>query len=207
MILGAMLLSAAISGQLGSPGQYTSKSLCQLWAGAMCERARCAEGMHERCVEEGLRCQGLTGETIVSEERAAQVSRCARALLLSSCGDPTPAECDGVTEPVAEHGTALVAPAAQVDATPAPATVVAPVEPQTVAAPAPASAVPAVVPAVEPVAVEAAPAAPPPKPAQSGSTVSPAGGEGDEEGAGDEEYEETDEWEEEEAPSQEGQAN
>ncbi|MGI5862454.1 MAG: hypothetical protein ACOX6T_10420 [Myxococcales bacterium] len=81
------------------PPDYTEKSLCELWAGAQCELAKCGENAIERCLEESKRCRHRSDDDVVSPDRAAKVSECAKALLKLKCGDATPQECADVTGP------------------------------------------------------------------------------------------------------------
>jgi len=91
----AGLLFAAESAR---PPDYTERSLCELWAGAQCQRARCSEGGKQRCAAESKRCMRLH-RAIVPRERAAKVAECAKSLLQQKCGEPSPANCENVAPP------------------------------------------------------------------------------------------------------------
>ena len=80
------------------PPHYSEKGLCDLWAGARCYATSCEKDAKLRCTSEASQCRGRT-EASVPDERAERVAACARALLKSRCGDPTPAECEGVESP------------------------------------------------------------------------------------------------------------
>jgi hypothetical protein len=100
VMLAVLLLSGAlVSTSLAvKPPEYTEKSLCDLWAGAQCEVAKCGENSAERCTAESRRCRNQS-RAIVPPERASKVSECAKALLKRKCADPMPTECSDVQEP------------------------------------------------------------------------------------------------------------
>jgi hypothetical protein len=95
-----LLLSGALLSMSSGvkPPEYTEKSLCDLWAGAQCELAKCGENAVERCMEESKRCRNESRMS-VPPERSARVSECAKALLKHKCGEPMPPECAEVTGP------------------------------------------------------------------------------------------------------------
>jgi hypothetical protein len=92
----ALVLSGAIALATNvRPPDYTERSLCELWAGAMCQKLKCVEGAKARCQAESKRCRGQP-YSVVPKDRAAKVAECAKALLKQKCGEPEPAECSGV---------------------------------------------------------------------------------------------------------------
>jgi len=95
-----LLLSGALLSMSSGvkPPDYTEKSLCELWAGAQCEAAKCGEGAAERCAAESKRCRGLP-RLVVPPDRAAKVAECSKAMLKVKCGAPPPPECEGVEAP------------------------------------------------------------------------------------------------------------
>jgi hypothetical protein len=80
----------------GKPDTYTERSLCDLWAGAQCHATSCKNDGKERCASVSRRCATATQQT-VPKERAEKAAACARALLTTSCGGESPAECADVT--------------------------------------------------------------------------------------------------------------
>ena len=74
------------------PPDYTERSLCDLWAGAQCQQARCGDNSKERCLMESKRCRN-TGRVFVPRDRASRMAQCAKAMLRKKCGEPAPAEC------------------------------------------------------------------------------------------------------------------
>lgn len=95
LVTGSMMLSTA---QSTTPGQYSEKWLCDLWAGAQCYQSSCRNDAKERCDAESRRCRNATRATVPNES-AERTAACARALLSSTCGAPVPSECQGVTPP------------------------------------------------------------------------------------------------------------
>lgn len=97
-MLSALLVSGVLwlVPQGARPPDYTERSLCELWAGAQCEQARCGENAKERCLAESKRCKG-TAKASVPRERSSRVAQCAKAILKKKCGGPTPAECANVS--------------------------------------------------------------------------------------------------------------
>ena len=95
LVTGSMMLSTA---QSTTPGNYSEKWLCDLWAGAQCHQSSCRKDAKERCDAESRRCRGRTKAT-VPPDSANKTAACARALLTAVCGAPTPAECNGVSPP------------------------------------------------------------------------------------------------------------
>ncbi|MBI3185993.1 MAG: hypothetical protein HYZ28_27980 [Myxococcales bacterium] len=96
--MSAAAFSTALLLLLGGakPGEYTERSLCDLWAGAHCHATKCLKDAKERCTAVSSRCRGATRH-VVSRSRAERTAACAKALLQSSCGGPTPSECADVT--------------------------------------------------------------------------------------------------------------
>lgn len=80
------------------PPDYSEKDLCDLWAGARCHATACMPDGQQRCVSESAQCVHSTGQA-VPMDHAEKVAGCARALLKARCGDPMPAECEGVQGP------------------------------------------------------------------------------------------------------------
>ncbi|HCF57578.1 MAG TPA: hypothetical protein DFS52_06245 [Myxococcales bacterium] len=95
-----LLLSGALLSMSSGvkPPEYSEKSLCDLWAGAQCELAKCGENAAERCLEESKRCRHRS-YVVVQPDHAAKVSECAKALLKLKCGDAMPQECADVIGP------------------------------------------------------------------------------------------------------------
>jgi hypothetical protein len=98
LMLAALLVSGVLwtVPQGAKPPDYTERSLCELWAGAQCEQARCGDNSKQRCRAESKRCHGAARAS-VPRDRAARVAQCAKALLKQKCGGPAPAECADVT--------------------------------------------------------------------------------------------------------------
>ena len=95
-MLTALVLSSTIAFVANvRPPDYTERSLCELWAGAMCQKLKCAEGAKERCQAESKRCRSQP-YSIVPKDRATRIADCAKALLKQKCGEPEPSECSGV---------------------------------------------------------------------------------------------------------------
>jgi hypothetical protein len=78
------------------PDNYTEKSLCDLSAGAACHASACLKDSKERCTQASRKCRGTTRAT-VPKDRADRTAACAKAMLKSKCGAPSPAECEGVS--------------------------------------------------------------------------------------------------------------
>lgn len=99
-MLAAWILSGALTLTAGvKPPDYTERSLCELWAGAQCQVAKCDQTSADaRCKAESKKCKGLP-HTSASKDHAAKVSECAKALLKKQCSDAVPAECSDVTGP------------------------------------------------------------------------------------------------------------
>jgi len=68
------------------PPDYTERSLCDLWAGAQCQQARCGDNSKERCLMESKRCRN-TGRVFVPRDRASRMAQCAKAMLRKKCGE------------------------------------------------------------------------------------------------------------------------
>jgi hypothetical protein len=99
-MLTVLLLSGALASltPAAQPPDYTARGLCELWAGAQCQLAACGENAKERCTSESKRCRQLSRAT-VSKEQASRTVECAKATLKLRCGEPPPAECQGLQGP------------------------------------------------------------------------------------------------------------
>ena len=101
-MLSVLIVTAALSLTASArPPDYTEKNLCDLWAGAQCASAKCSGDpatAQDRCKTESKKCRGKSRAT-VSTERAKKVADCAKAMLKQKCGEPAPAECNGVQGP------------------------------------------------------------------------------------------------------------
>jgi hypothetical protein len=73
---------------------WSERSLCELWAGAQCAATSCLPDAKERCQAAAHQCEQTDRKLVVDGARAQKKSDCARALLLSTCGGATPAECE-----------------------------------------------------------------------------------------------------------------
>ena len=80
------------------PPEYSERSLCDLWAGARCHVTSCLPDAKKQCAADSARCRGTQSSSVPSS-RSDVVAACAKALLKGKCGDPPPAECQGVTFP------------------------------------------------------------------------------------------------------------
>lgn len=98
MVSALMLSGALLLSQGARPPDYTEKGLCDLWAGAQCNAAKCGDSAKERCAAESRRCRRATRAT-VSNARAKKIADCAKAMLKQKCGEAPPAECHGVQAP------------------------------------------------------------------------------------------------------------
>ncbi len=93
MSFAAALSAAWLALTLGaSPGEYTEKSLCDLWAGAQCHATSCQKDAKERCAEASARCRNTSARP-VPKETAEKTAECAKATLQQACGAPPPAVC------------------------------------------------------------------------------------------------------------------
>lgn len=95
LVSGTLLLSSA---QGTSPGTYSDKWLCDLWAGAQCYQTSCQKDAKAQCEVASKRCRGR-GRQTVPEETAKKTASCAKAMLQQACGAPAPDECKDVTPP------------------------------------------------------------------------------------------------------------
>lgn len=95
LVTGSMMLSSA---QSVTPGQYSEKWLCDLWAGAQCHQASCRKDAKEQCDAASRRCRGRS-RAVVPQSSAERTAACAKAMLTNACGAPTPSECEGVSPP------------------------------------------------------------------------------------------------------------
>ncbi len=93
LALGMLLLTS----QGTKPDEYNEKWLCDLYAGAQCHATACQKDGKARCEQASKPCQTSSRKTPVSKERAEKTAACAKAILQSKCGAPSPAECSGVT--------------------------------------------------------------------------------------------------------------
>lgn len=96
-----MLLAAAAAFMLSTssgvtPGTYSERWLCDLWAGAVCHASSCQADGKARCEAVSRQCEDTSRRTEVDASRAERRASCARALLKTACGAPRPAECDGL---------------------------------------------------------------------------------------------------------------
>ncbi|MBX5482948.1 MAG: hypothetical protein IRZ16_14075 [Myxococcaceae bacterium] len=99
-MLSQLLAATALLFTVGvHPGEYSEKSLCDLWAGARCHATACMPDGKQRCADVSAQCRGASNATVPSKDHAERVATCARALLKAHCGDPLPAECEGVDGP------------------------------------------------------------------------------------------------------------
>jgi hypothetical protein len=98
-VLSLLVASAlVVSIERVHPPDYSESSLCDLWAGARCYATQCLSDRKQRCTSESAKCRGANAST-VPPPRADRVAACAKALLTSKCGEPLPAECEGVDYP------------------------------------------------------------------------------------------------------------
>lgn len=96
-----MLLATAAAFVLSTsagtrPNTYSERWLCDLWAGAQCYANACKQDGKARCEAVSKQCEATSRESSVDGARAERKAACARALLKSTCGAATPAECDGL---------------------------------------------------------------------------------------------------------------
>jgi hypothetical protein len=90
--------SLVVSIEAVAPPDYSERSLCDLWAGARCYATECLRDRRQQCTSESSKCRHANSST-VPPTRADRVAACAKALLTTKCGDPLPAQCEGVEYP------------------------------------------------------------------------------------------------------------
>ena len=102
---GAMLLSLTVAAWLSSsslavkPNTYSERWLCDLWAGAVCHATSCKSDAKDRCMAVSKSCNDTSQKQTVAKANADKKVACAKALLKSECGKPTPAKCEGMVAP------------------------------------------------------------------------------------------------------------
>jgi hypothetical protein len=100
-----MVLTLVVSAWLSSssiavkPDSYSERWLCDLWARAICYATSCKPDAKDRCMAVSMACKDTSRKQQVPQSNADKKAACARALLKSECGQPTPAECQGMGAP------------------------------------------------------------------------------------------------------------
>lgn len=101
----AMLLSLTVAAWLSSssmavkPDTYSERWLCDLWAGAVCHATSCKSDAKDRCMAVSKSCNDTSTKQTVAKASADKKVACAKALLKSECGKPTPSKCEGMVAP------------------------------------------------------------------------------------------------------------